>query len=380
MNGARAAIFRFCREEGETLLALLFSRLLIWLIAWLAFHSIRPGELPLDSNGSELWNMLFRWDANWYRSIVEGGYEQQAGQSNLNFFPLYPLCVRFFCAATKLSTPLGGFLVSNGFLVGSVVLLRRLVALDFPSPSRVPARTVWLFLLYPVTFFYSALYTESLYFFLSLGAFLAARKRLWAVAGLTGALLTATRANGLAILLPLAWEAMVETRHYPASALRGILRSRWWLLMVPAGLISFCVFLGIRFGDPLAYVHGMSGWHRGFATPWAGIRAALILYQPTYIRLFLGTEVLAVSVFFLALYLRLRTSYLLYTGALLMVYFSMTLLEAVPRYVSVLFPLQIAVAAFSVRLDEGFYLAVLVANAALMALCLILFSGGYWMT
>lgn len=380
MNGAKGAVLRFFRVEGETLLAFLFSRLLVWLVAWLAFHSVAHAEPILAADGAELWNMLFRWDAAWYRSIVEGGYVQRAGQSNLTFFPLYPLCVRLFCWITKLSTVPAGFFLSNAFLLASIVLLRRLVALDFPAPSKVPARTVWLFLLYPVTFFYSAVYTESLYFLLSLGAFLAARKRHWAVAGLTGALLTATRGNGLIILLPLAWEAIMEPRRIPGKTSGGLLRSRWWLLIVPGGLATYAAFLGIRFGDPLAFAHGMSAWSRGSAAPWSAIANAFELYSGTYIRLFLGTEIVAVSAFLLALHLRLRTSYLLYTGALLLLFFSMTLLESIPRYVSVLFPLQIAVAAFTARFHENFYVLVLVTSTALMALCLVLFSGGYWMT
>ena len=72
-------------------------------------------------------------------------------------------------------------------------------------------------------------------------------------------------------------------------------------------------------------------------------------------------------------------SYLLYAAAMLLMLVSNTLLESLPRYVSVIFPLQIALAATTVR-SEALYLTVLAASAALMTLCLGLYVGGYWFT
>jgi hypothetical protein len=323
--------------------------------------------------------LLFRWDANWYGRIVEVGYEYLPDKpSSVAFFPLYPICMGAVVALTKTQLSLAGFLVSNTALLGAVVLLRRLVTLDFPAPSPVPVRTVWLFLLYPVTFFYSAPYTESLFVLLSGGALLAARHRRWALAALMGALLTATRATGLLILVPLLWEAFREPSDLDRER-AGFLRSRWWLLLVPLGIVSFATFLHFKFGDALAFAHAQAHWLRGFATPWQAVSNALRGHPPGYGPLFVGAAATGVILFVVACRVRLRTSYLLYAGVMLLLFLCDTILESLPRYLSVLFPLPVALAAATAR-HESLYLGALVTSTGLMAICLILYVTGYWMT
>ena len=264
----------FLAAEKEVLLAFFFSRMLVWVLAWLAFRWIAHGTAFPVASETEMWNLLFRWDSNWYGRIAQFGYEFFPDKpSSAAFFPLYPLCVRLVGVITGVQVSLAGFLVSNTSLLGAVILLRRLVALDFLAPSRVPERTVWLFLLCPVTFFYSSTYTESLFVFLSVAAVLAARHRRWALAGLAGALLTATRINGLIILVPLLWEAFGESRRSSGSEIvaGGILRSRWWLMIVPLGFVTFATYFYFRFGDALAFAHAQATWLRRFGPPWSAL-------------------------------------------------------------------------------------------------------------
>ena len=372
----------FLAAEKEVLLAFFVSRMLVWVLAWLAFRWIVHGTAFPVASETEMWNLLFRWDSNWYGRIAQLGYEFFPDKpSSAAFFPLYPLCVRLVLVISGAQVSLAGFLVSNTALLGAVVLLRRLVALDFPAPSRVPERTVWLFLLCPVTFFYSSTYTESLFVLLSVAALLAARHRRWALAGLAGALLTATRANGLIILVPLLWEAFAESRRRPDSEIagRGILRSRWWLMLVPLGFVTFATYLYFRFGDALAFAHAQATWLRSFGPPWRALWNTWQGHPPGYGAWFVGAAAAAVILFFVAWRVRLRKSYLLYAGVMLLILLSETILESLPRYLSVLFPLHIGLAAATAR-SEGLYLAALVTSTGLMAVCLVLFACGYWMT
>jgi hypothetical protein len=329
-----------------------------------------------------MWNLLFRWDSNWYGRIAQLGYEFFPDKpSSAAFFPLYPLCVRLVLMVTGTQVSLAGFLVSNTALLGAVILLRRLVALDFPKLSRVPERTVWLFLLCPVTFFYSSTYTESLFILLSIAALLAARHRRWALAGLAGALLTATRINGLIILVPLLWEAFGESRRGSDSEIvaGGILRSRWWLIIVPIGFVTTATYFYFRFGDALAFAHAQATWLRRFGPPWWALWNTWQGHPPGYGAWFVGAAAAGVILFLVAWRVRLRKSYLLYAGVMVVVLLSQTILEALPRYLSVIFPLYIGLAAATAR-SEGLYLAALITSTGLMAVCLVLFACGYWMT
>jgi hypothetical protein len=288
--------------------------------------------------------------------------------------------VRLVGVITGAQVSLAGFLVSNTALLGAVILLRRLVALDFPAPSRVPERTVWLFLLCPVTFFYSSTYSESLFVFLSIAALLAARHRRWALAGLAGALLTATRTNGLIILVPLVWEAFGEPRG-PDSEIDGgrILRSRWWLMIVPLGFVTFASYLYFRFGDALAFMHAQATWLRSLGPPWSAVWNTWQGHPPGYGPWFVCAAAAGMILFCVACRVRLRKSYLLYAGVMILLLLSQTSLESLPRYLSVIFPLHIGLAAATAR-SEGLYLAALVTSTGLMAVCLVLFASGYWMT
>jgi Gpi18-like mannosyltransferase len=379
-NSPSAARARaFFRINGEVLGAFVFSRLLLWLVAWLANHSFREGKHGQLPEGDALWTLLFRWDSHWYNAIAESGYNYVPGQqTSVAFFPAFPLCLRAFMAVTGADAPMAGFLLSNVFFLGGSLVLCRLVALDFPPPSRVPARTAWLLMLCPVTFFFSTGYSEALFLLLSLVAIYAARKRQWPVAALAGAILTATRANGIVILVPLFWEAVAEPWRSGTFEWKTVLRSCTWLLLAPLGLVAYCVYLYSAFGDPLAFVHATSAWGRTLTLPW---RAALnaTYYPGAYAPMFLGTEVLVLFVLALGFRFRLRMSYQLYAAAMLLLLLSNTLLESLPRYVSVIFPLPLALAAATAR-SEALYLMVLAASAALLTLCLALYTGGYWFT
>lgn len=376
---ALRATGRFLAREREVLFAFVASRLFVWALAWLAERWLLHGEHWIKT-GPHLWQMLERWDAAWYRGIVKEGYSYVPGaESNVAFFPLLPICVWILKQTISMKVARAGFIVSNLALVASAVVLRRLVVRDYPEPSRVPARAVWLLLLCPMTFFHSAMYTESLYLLLSLVAILAARDGRWLAAGSAGALITATRGNALLIVVPLLWEAVIEHRRggVQSAAAHGIARSRWWLLMVPLGLVSYATYLHFRFGDALAFAHAMAAWNRTLAWPWVGISGALDPPYP-YGRLLIGSAVVGLLLVLLGFLVRLRTSYQLYAAAMFTLFISTSILHSLPRYLSVIFPFYIAVAVASIR-SEAVFLFTLVASAGFMAFCIALFVSGYMM-
>jgi hypothetical protein len=68
------------------------SRLLILAVAGIALHVVPAG--PYAVHG-KLVDWFRHWDADWYLSIVLCGYSYDPhAQSNVAFFPLYPLLIR----------------------------------------------------------------------------------------------------------------------------------------------------------------------------------------------------------------------------------------------------------------------------------------------
>jgi hypothetical protein len=216
---------------------------------------------------------LARFDAGWYRSIAAGGYVWNAatGVGNVAFFPLYPLLMKVLAFA-HLPLFWAGTLLSHAFFVVAVALLERFEAL---RPAPAPAHASLLALLtFPWAFFLLAPYSESLFLALALAVLLAALRGRWALVGLLGFLAGLTRLFGLALvppLLMLAWRAGTPS----AAAREGRRLAAVLAALGPAiGVASFVTWLGLRFHDPLVFIHAQQrGWGR--QPGWPGLGSSL---------------------------------------------------------------------------------------------------------
>jgi hypothetical protein len=123
-----------------------------------------------------------------------------------------------------------------------------------------PRAVLWLAVV-PSTFFLSAVYPESLFMALALGAFLCALDGRWVLAGVLGACAAVTRDYGVVLLVPLGWEYLQQHRCRPS-------RDIAWLLLIPAAFTGWQVYLWILSGDPLAMSHAAEDWGRRLTAPW----------------------------------------------------------------------------------------------------------------
>jgi hypothetical protein len=236
--------------------------------------------------GTRWLNAFSWWDGWWYVGIARRGYLTFRGatrQSSVAFFPLYPLTIRALAGMVG-GRLRAGFLVSLASGWGSAVLFHRWCVGKLGSANARMA--VLLLLLYPFAFFLmGAVYADGLFLLAALAAFLALEHDRPVLAGLAAALATATRPVGAALVLGL-WVLALERKGVLGRPLAGTSdrsdRIGWrdipgrlrpgdaGLLLAPGGLVAFCVFLGIRFGRPLAFLDtaGAPGWDQppGFHT------------------------------------------------------------------------------------------------------------------
>jgi hypothetical protein len=221
-----------------------------------------------------------RWDSVWYLTIARHGYTTGPTAA---FFPLYPLLV----AGVSSLGPgllLSGVLVSLAAMLVALRLVWRLTEIELgPGGRDVADLAVFAVALGPMAFFFTAVYTESVYLALTLGAFVAARQDRWARAGLLGALAAATRSSGLILMVPLVllwldqrrpagrWARRPAgfDRPRPASGRR---RDLLWIGIVPLGLVAYLVWLAATGLDPLAPFSSQQDWFRHFTGPIGGIR------------------------------------------------------------------------------------------------------------
>jgi hypothetical protein len=218
-----------------------------------------------------------RFDAAWYLAIAHHGYEVGGRAA---FFPVFPGLVRV--GGELLGSPLiAGILISSGCGLGGLYLLHRLVTLDFGLER---ARTVvWLAAWFPGAMVISAVYSESVFLLVSVGAIYLARLGRWPLAGMLGAAAAATRSGGVIVIVPLLIIYLYGSRAdrpppEPGAGLWPRHRIRadilWLLVGVPVGLAAYVLYLGLSTGDPTSVFSAQAAWHRSFV-PLGGLALGL---------------------------------------------------------------------------------------------------------
>ena len=200
------------------------------------------------------------WDGAWYVGISKQGYGFMAGrQSPVAFFPGFPLLIRFL---TPLGGPvLAGFLVSLASGIAASLLF---YAWAVERVGRKVARVALAaLLLYPCSFYlFGVLYADSVFLLAAVAAFVFVERDRPVLAGLAGAVATATRPIGMALAVGL-WLRALERRKGEATwpqAMRSLRPRDAGLLLAPAGFVGYAAYLGFRFGDPFLFSEAERGW------------------------------------------------------------------------------------------------------------------------
>ncbi len=356
---------------------------------------------PYHLRGVDIWWLdAFgsRWDTGFYVSIVEEGYKHEdVPFPSTPFFPLLPLLMRAVVGVGDLlrlealsDAVVAGLLTTNLALVGASLLFYRLVWEEWGEATA--GRAVWYLLIFPTSFFGSAIYTESLFLLTAIGALYAARHQHWGVAALLGIAASLTRLVGVIVapLLLLEWwlgrSRAAPAGHAPRSTLAD------WAglgaaLATPLGTLAYMAYLWRTFGDPIAFVTGSAAWGRVAQTPaetlarlfqtpaegwWAAWQAGRV---PLNDWVDLGLVLLFLFLGFVLLYQH-RWSEGIFVWLGVMIPFSSGLLMSQRRYMWVLFPAFVLLARWGARPWVDRLLTAL--SLTLLALMTVLFANGYW--
>src|ERR671935_263249 len=199
------------RTRGPVLGLFLWTRAAIWLGAIFAFLWFEPNrhpnaarwDSPLIHDLGYATDVWARWDSVFFVRIAEHGYDKTSAA----FGPLYPGLVAVLGRVFFGHYVLAGIVVSLAAALGAFVLLHRIAEARLGVEG---ARRALLYLaLFPTALFLQAVYSESLYLLLVLGAFVLAERGRFAAAGLTAGLVVLARVTGLALVPALALVAFV---------------------------------------------------------------------------------------------------------------------------------------------------------------------------
>jgi hypothetical protein len=245
-------------------------------VTWLpidATDALRSFHLPPQRSAAlEAWA---RFDACWYVGIAHHGYTHPIGpflDLRPAFFPLFPALVAIVIPVFQ--NPLvAGLVVANGCLFVFLVCLWRLIELDWDVS--VAARAVWIYLLFPSSFFLSSAYSEPLLLATSAGALLAARREQWCASGLLAAAAALTRPVGIGVVLAVLFERATFRCEGVRWSLGAVITM---VLPTTLAITAYLIFAAHTFGDPFALFSVQAVYRGALAPPW----------RP-FVELFVGT-------------------------------------------------------------------------------------------
>jgi hypothetical protein len=222
-------------------------------------HAPPRPRMALDG----LFGNWLQWDAWWYVAIAEHGYTYRPQHmSAVAFFPVYPLVVRALATTVPGGVPVSALLLSTVCGLVTLLLFHRWCASRLSRRAALLAVVALAF--YPYAWFlYGTAYSDALFCVLVLAAFLALEADRPVVAGLFGALATATRPTGIVLVVGLVAVALDRRGLLGGRPVRSRLRrADSAVLLSISGIALWCMWLAVRFGNAFAFIEteGAKGW------------------------------------------------------------------------------------------------------------------------
>lgn len=341
MNKLKKFTEKYSWLNLNVIATVLIIKALVLVFAAQSYQAVT--DHPIDQANWFL-SLFSHWDADSYLKIAQFGYASSGeGSFRIVFFPLYPALIAVFQVIFR------NYIVSALFVSGVASLMlgltfRELVKFDYSE--RTAQYAVLFLFVFPTSFVLHIPYTESLFLALTVGCFLAARKRIWLAAGILGALACLTRVNGLILLPALAFEIWEEYRDT-----RKINWSWLFLTLIPMG---FGVYIAINYfvtGDPVKFLfYQRENFGRHFELPWAGLKGAydrMFTSKPTEAQMNGVQEMTFVIIGLFATVVGwryLRKSYCVWMALNWLLFVSTSYILSVPRYTLIMFPMFILMA------------------------------------
>jgi len=377
-------------QNNKKIIGFVFFVFLVWTAVINLLDFVSPFTFISHREGfnyaeKEILNPPFFWkrasfDGIHYLDISRRGY----GANQQGFFPLYPKIIKGITPFFKGRDLLAGLFVSHLSLFLLLFVFYKLILLDFDH--KVAQRTLIFLMIFPTSFFFGSVYTESLILFFILGSFYAARKSSWLIAGMLGFLAAGTRLIGIFLFPALLYEFWQQKKISTAKSADQI-SNLLFIFLVPLGLLSYMRFLKINFQDPLMFIHSQ---------PFFGVSRSdekiVLLYQvffrylkmifttkldPLYFTVWLEFLVVVGFIFLLikSFIVKIRPSYLVFSVLTLLTPTLIGTFSSLPRYVLVLFPCFICLGMIKSTKTRRVIQIIFILSAIFSA---VLFFKGYW--
>lgn len=333
------------------------------------------GTASVGSATRPILDVLTSWDGLWYMEIVRSGYPSSippnvtyhVDEARAAFFPLFPLLGRWFDRIMPGGDSLA-VLTMNALLGLIAVVLIGMLGQRLYG-EQVGRTSATLAAVFPGSFVLSFAYSEALMIVLAAACLWCLLEHEWVAAGVFAALATATRPNGLALVVACGVAAFLAIRE----------RRDWQALisvaLAPVGFVLFQLWLGQHTGEAGAWFRVQrEAWGEGASFGWTAIRntfeaVAQPLTSPTDTITALAV-VATVALVWMSWKAKLPWVLTAYTWCVLGLMLAPATVTARPRFLYTAFPLLIGAAKWYERRrrdDETIWTATMVASGAGLA-------------
>lgn len=337
--------------------------------------------------GSVLSNFLLypfgNFDGAYYLLIAAKGYTVNAG-----FFPLFPFLInvftRLFGSNILPFDPRQYFIaitLVSFFFTASLFILYKIIKLDYKE--NIAIWSIIFLLVFPTSFFFASIYSESLFLLLSLLSFYFTRKKKWFLTGIMGMLLSATRIVGIAIFPALLYEYFKNEKNKSLIKLLSI-------FLIPFGLIAYMFYNLQKWGNPFYFIQAQGNFANN-----RSINAIVLLPQTLfrYLKILstiksniyewwvaffeLSFFVFVLIIFYVAWKKKIRLSYLFFGVLCFLIPASSGTFSGLPRYIAPIFPIFITLALIHNKIIKIIYYVI---SSILLFIFFMLFSKGYFIS
>lgn len=377
-------------KSNRKIIKYVLKLFIVWQIALIILSFVSSKIIPeknrftyndVEKNA----NLVFLWDrANFdgshYLQISKNGY----GQNQQVFFPLYPQVIKILTPLFFNKDLIAAIFISNVSFLIALFIYYKLLLIDFNE--NVVRKTLLLLVLFPASFFFGMVYTESIFLLFILGSFYSVRKQHWLLAGILGALAAYTRIVGVFIFPAILFEWWTQTRD---KSLNLKVKSLLPLLFIPLGLFSYMRFLWLKYNDALMFFHVQPFFGAGINS-----QRIILIYQVfwRYFKMILTTRFdilyfsvwleLLIALFFLILLVlsfknKVRISYLIFSIFAFIIPTLTGSFLSMPRFVLVMFPCFVLLGQIENKLINRILKTIFL---SLFVISAVLFFRGYWVS
>lgn len=381
----------------------MFERLFRWLLIWrlwlfipillattlISYRADFFYTSVLNEQPGVVDSLITAWanfDGVHYFNVSQRGYVDEA-----RFLPLFPFVLALWIlplkllAASLLPKIAAAGILSFLIFVLSILAVMRLLRLDYSSTESTQITT--FLIAFPTAFFLVSVYSESLYLLLVSLSFYYARTNRWWYAVVFAAALSITRLSGVVMIGALGIEWLEQRGNNKVKIFSKDVLQLVSLLMSAIPILLYALYNKRVWGSFFYFISAHTELGNGrsvaaFITPaqtFIRYLRILVSLRPNVYEWYIALLELVLALgasacVYLLWRQKIRTSYLIFAVfSLILPMFSGTF-TGLPRYILPIFPLFILVLKLPNQLQKFFIVALLVAQAVLLAA----FSQGYF--